>query len=129
MGEQHVHHIISWVITGLLIAMVLGIWLIVSNARSYNDFRNEATTIIQRSGGLTDDAQDQIKHISDERYRDQFEVTTTDDKQSTTNQVSTGDTIKYKIHAHLRILGYLAPGFERTIETTSVIRAGSQPYQ
>lgn len=129
MAEQHVHHIISWIITGMLITIALGIGLILINARSYNDFRNEATTIIQRSGGLTDDAQYQIKQISDERYRDQFTVTTVDDKDSTTTQVSTGDPIQYKIHANLRIMNYLAPGFTRTVNTTSMVRANSQPYR
>lgn len=129
MAENHVYHLIAWVITMIIISCVtvLGIWTI--NTRHYNDFKDEATTIIQRSGGLTQDAQKSIKLISDERYRDQFEVTTQDNQEYTTNQVSTGGTITYVIHVKLRILNIALPETTRLVTTTSMIRADSQPYR
>lgn len=129
MYENHIYHIIAWLITTTIIScvVVLGAWLI--NMRHFNDFKDEATTIVQRSGGLTQDAQYDIQQISDKRYRDQFTVTTKDDKPYTETQVSTGREIQYTIHARLRVFSFSLPETTRTISTTSIIRADSQPYR
>lgn len=129
MGENNVYHMIAWAITMVIISSLTVVFLWVINARHYNDFKDEATTVIQRSGGLTKDAQEDIQNISDTRYRDQFTVTTPDGKKSTDHQVSTGVKINYVIHARLKVLNIQLPETTRLVTTTSIIRADSQPYR
>lgn len=115
MNDSQVSEIFKIFFTGLMICFLVGVFMWTSAAQQVGQFKQETNSIIQRSGGLTTDAINQINARSKDKFNNQIILVPS---QSDTGAKSYGTEVDYVIEfrPNVTILNNLVPNNNNEVE-------------
>ncbi|KJY59503.1 hypothetical protein JG30_12760 (plasmid) [Bombilactobacillus mellifer] len=93
--DENTSFILSRVTTFLIAIFMLALFAIFYNVGQLNNFQTQANDIIERSGGITADAQSKIDDLSKNVYRNHFTL------RPNSSQDSQNQPYGHKIHYHI----------------------------
>lgn len=105
MQEQSIMEVIKW-ITGLwLIYLILGIGLLVYDISEIPNMKQQANYQIERNGGLTPTAHENLKKYARDNMRGSYVITS--DKMG--RKVDFGEVVDYKVKAKFKVAFFELP--------------------
>jgi len=116
MQEQTVMEIVKWFIGILLVLTLVGVGIFTYQLQDVNSFRQVVNNQIERNGGLTLEAVEQIQEHSNEFYRGRFVVTS----PQLHERVTFGDVVYYSIEATFPISFFPIPDVEMSFSGMAV---------
>lgn len=115
MQEGAIMEIVKWFIGMLMLLVILAFTIFAINTSSVNTFKQQVSYEIERNGGLTQDAINNLHEYSEEFYGGRFKVGT-----GPMEPVAFGEKVDYEVKSNVEILFFPIPNAELTFKGSGV---------
>lgn len=105
MQESTVMELVKWFIGLFLLMMLISLTLLFFEFGNINSFKQQVNYQIERQGGLTETAVENLNRYSEEMYNGSFEVVS----NQLYEKVAYGETVDYVIKANFEVKIFPVP--------------------